>query len=89
MALKKLIYLSLFLLLVDFTYAQKVFSVDYESRADVKVFVVDYESRADLLVYKVDYESRAGKNDGKWFSLIMKVGQTKKYSLLIMKVGQT
>ncbi len=32
--------------------AQKVFSVDYESRADVKVFVVDYESRADLLVYK-------------------------------------
>ena len=67
MALKKLIYLSLFLLLVDFTYAQKVFSVDYESRADVKVFVVDYESRADLLVYKVDYESRAGKNDGKWF----------------------
>ena len=32
--------------------AQKIFSVDYESRADVKVFVVDYESRADLLVFK-------------------------------------
>ena len=49
------------------SFSQKIFSVDYESRADVKVFVVDYESRADLLVYKVDYESRAGKNDGNWF----------------------
>jgi hypothetical protein len=47
--------------------AQKIFSVDYESRADVKVFVVDYESRADLLVYKEDYESRADGNDGHWF----------------------
>jgi hypothetical protein len=47
--------------------SQTVFSVEYESRADVKVFVVDYESRADLLVYKVDYESRATGNDGKWF----------------------
>ena len=47
--------------------AQKMFSVDYESRADVKVFVVDYESRADLLVYKEDYESRADGNDGHWF----------------------
>ena len=47
--------------------AQKVFAVDYESRADVKVYVVDYESQADLLVYKVDYESRATGNDGKWF----------------------
>ena len=34
--------------------AQKIYSVDYETRADVKVFVVDYESRADLKVYKVD-----------------------------------
>ena len=47
--------------------SQKIFSVDYESRADVKVFVVDYESRADLLVHKVDYESRAKGNDGSWF----------------------
>lgn len=47
--------------------AQKIFSVDYESRADVKVFVVDYESRADLVVYKEDYESRADGNDGHWF----------------------
>ena len=43
--------------------AQKVFSVDYESRADVKVFVVKYESQADLLVYKVSYESQAGENN--------------------------
>ena len=45
----------------------KVYSVGYESQADVKVFVVDYESQADLNVYKVSYESHAGKNDGKWF----------------------
>ncbi len=49
------------------TSAQKIFSVDYESRADVKVFVVDYESQADLLVYKEDYESRAEGNEGHWF----------------------
>ncbi len=48
-------------------FSQKIYSVDYESRADVKVFVVDYESRADLLVYKEKYESRAKGNDGNWF----------------------
>ena len=59
---------TLFIILFAFTAkAQKVFSVEYASRADVKVYVTDYESRADLVVYKVDYESRAGKNDGNWF----------------------
>jgi hypothetical protein len=47
--------------------AQKVFSTQYESQAQIKVFVVDYESQADLLVYKVKYESQAGDNNGKWF----------------------
>lgn len=62
--------ITLFIALLAFStfgFSQKVFTVDYESRADVKVFVVDYESRADLVVYKVDYESRAGDNDGNWF----------------------
>ena len=49
------------------TIAQKIFTVDYESQADVKVFVVKYESQADLKVFKVKYESQAGDNDGKWF----------------------
>lgn len=47
--------------------AQTVYSVDYESQADVKVFVVQYESQADLKVYKEQYESQASGNDGKWF----------------------
>jgi hypothetical protein len=47
--------------------AQKVFSVDYASQADVKVYVVKYESQADLKVFKVNYESQVGQNDGKWF----------------------
>ena len=63
----KNLLLLLSLIVAQDVLSQTVFSVDYESRADVKVFVVDYESRADLLVYKVDYESRAGKNDGNWF----------------------
>ncbi|MEJ6506178.1 MAG: DUF6150 family protein, partial [Crocinitomicaceae bacterium] len=42
--------------------AQKVFSVDHASQADVKVFVVDYASQADLKVFKVDYASQSGKN---------------------------
>jgi len=63
----KNIILIMSLMITQGIFGQRIFSVDYASRADVKVFVVDYESRADLLVYKVDYESRAGKNDGKWF----------------------
>ena len=55
------------LLITGSFFSQKIYSVDYESRADVKVFVVDYESRADLLVYKEKYESRAKGNDGNWF----------------------
>jgi len=47
--------------------AQKVFSVQYSSQADVKVFLVNYESQADLLIYKVKYDSQAGDNNGKWF----------------------
>ena len=36
------------------TFAQKIFSVDYSSQADVKVFVTKYSSQADLLVFNVD-----------------------------------
>ena len=64
--MKKLL-LSVCLLISGITKAQKVFSVEYASQADVKVFVADYQSRADLSVFKVDYESRVGENDGNWF----------------------
>lgn len=63
----KNIFIVLFLFLNSGIEAQKIFSVQYDSRADLKVFVVKYESRADLLVYKVKYESRVGENQGKWF----------------------
>ncbi|MFN5333581.1 MAG: DUF6150 family protein, partial [Bacteroidota bacterium] len=65
--MKHTLWISLFCLMTSYSFAQKIFTVDYESRADIKVFVVDYESRADLKVYKVDYESRARGNEGKWF----------------------
>jgi len=63
----KVLFLFLSLFALQQTKAQKVFSADYESQADVKVFVVKYESQADLKVFKVKYESQAGDNDGKWF----------------------
>lgn len=56
-----------FIILGFFANAQKIYSVQYESQADIKVFVVKYESQADLKVYKVDYESRAQGNEGLWF----------------------
>ena len=65
--MKKLLFFTLFLFVLGTTKAQKVFSVEYASQADIKVFVVDYESQADLSVYKVDYASQTGKNNGKWF----------------------
>ena len=70
--LKKKKMIKFALAIVLFAYAtigsaQKLFSVDYESQADINVFVVQYESQADLKVYKVKYESQATGNDGKWF----------------------
>ena len=58
---------GLFVLGFQMVNAQKVYSVKYESQANVKVYVVNYESQADLLVYKVSYESQAGDNNGKWY----------------------
>ena len=66
--MNKLLILSTFLLLsVVGLNAQTVYSVEYESQADVKVFVVEYESQADLLVFKENYSSRAKGNEGNWF----------------------
>lgn len=48
-------------------FGQLVYTVDYQSQADVKVFVVKYESQADLKIFKVKYKSQAGENDGNWF----------------------
>ena len=53
--MKKIIFIIPLIFSFLYINAQKIFSVKYESRADLKVFVVDYESRADLLVYKVKY----------------------------------
>jgi hypothetical protein len=58
----------LFLLLLSTnTEAQKVYSCEYRSDADVNVFVVDYRSDADLIVYKCDYRSDAKDNEGLWY----------------------
>ena len=65
--MKKLALAIALLAAASITSAQKLFSVDYESQADINVFVVQYESQADLKVYKVKYESQATGNDGKWF----------------------
>ena len=64
--MKKLIFLTTICSSFSSLNAQKVYSVKYQSQADLKVFVVKYESQADLKVYKVDYESQAGwKNSSK------------------------
>ncbi len=58
--------------------AQKVYSVDYKSDADVKVYTVDYKSDADLVVYKVSYKSDASGNGGLWFFVDYKSDADKK-----------
>ena len=64
--------LFLYVIIIHFfsfnTSAQKVFSVDYRSQADVKVFVVKYENQADLNVFKVDYSNQASENNGNWLA---------------------
>ena len=65
--MKYLLIIALSLFYFDDSSAQKIYSVDYESQADIKVFVVDYESQADLKVFKVEYQSQVGHNNGNWF----------------------
>ena len=65
--MKTLLFTSAFIILGIFANAQKIYSVQYESQAEIKVFVVKYESQADLKVYKVKYESQARGNEGLWF----------------------
>jgi hypothetical protein len=47
-------------------FSQRIYSVKYESQADVKVYSVKYESQCDLKVYVVDYVSQAKDNIGLW-----------------------
>ena len=49
--MKKILFLTLCLMISSITKAQKVFSVEYTSQADIKIYVADYESRADLSVF--------------------------------------
>ena len=63
--------LSFLLFLVFFPgRAQKLFSVDYESQADLKLFVVEYESQADLKIFFVDYPGQAGWRNKKKMPLL-------------------
>ena len=48
-------------------FAQKVYSCQYKSDADVKVFVTEYKSDADLVVYETKYSSDVNGNTGVWY----------------------
>ncbi len=48
-------------------FAQKVYSCQYKSDADVKVYVTQYKSDADLVVYETTYKSDATGNSGLWY----------------------
>ena len=65
--MKKLIIAGLLILVAKQSFAQKMYSVDYENQADVSVFVVDYANQADLKVFTVDYSNQAEGNNGLWF----------------------
>lgn len=66
--MKRIIILLVFIFLgVSAASAQKVYSCNYRSDADVKVYVTEYKSDADLIVYKCDYRSDAQGNHGYWY----------------------
>lgn len=48
-------------------FAQKVYSCQYKSDADVKVYVSQYKSDADLVVYETKWKSEATDNSGIWY----------------------
>jgi hypothetical protein len=59
-------------------FAQKVYSCEYKSDADVKVYVTQYKSDADLVVYKCTYSSDAVENKGLWYFCTYKSDAKKK-----------
>ena len=63
--------------------AQKVYSCEYKSDADVKVYVATYKSDADLVVYKCNYQSDATDNKGLWYFVIINLMQKRKFILRI------
>jgi hypothetical protein len=65
--MKRLYFISILaLFFAPMSFAQKVYSVEYENQADVKVFVVDYENQADLKIFFVEYENQSGwRNNAK------------------------
>jgi hypothetical protein len=50
--MKHILFLFFTLIFTGCSFAQKVFSVEYENQADVKVFVVKYENQADIKVFQ-------------------------------------
>ena len=62
-----LFVLLLVVLMSTRVFAQKVYSCQYKSDADVKVYVSQYKSDADLVVYETKYKSEATDNSGIWY----------------------
>ena len=87
--MKKIFFSSLFILLTQQAFSQKVFSVNYANQADVKVYVVKYENQADLKVFKVKYENQAGENNGKWFFTQYENQAKKSIFLFPMRIRRT
>lgn len=65
--MKNILVLLLLLLSYNSLQAQKIFTENVASRADIKVYVETVESRADILVYKESVASRATGNTGVWY----------------------
>lgn len=65
--MKNLLILAFMPFTIGVVNAQKVYTENVASRADVKVYVETVESRADLLVFKESVASRATGNDGVWY----------------------
>ena len=66
--MKKLITIALLTLCTQLPLlAQRIYTCEYRSEADIKIYVVQYRSEADLIVYKCDYRSEVDGNKGLWY----------------------
>ena len=64
---KSYIFLLFLVTMAGSLHAQRVYSTNYKSEADVKVYVTEYRSEADIIVYKTKYKSEATDNKGIWY----------------------
>ena len=86
--MKKLSLSLLFVCAMSSFFAQKIYSVDADYKANVKVFVVDADYKADYLSIRSVLTTKLGVTTANGFLQMQIIKQVKKYFLSMPTIKQ-